>query len=101
LSGGAASPLQSAYPLLLLFLARHATTLSTLAVAVLLTALLGLPLAQASQDGATVWPQALQLALPWLGLAAGLLSRAVAAAPRRKAPEAAVSAPEAVMLPVR
>jgi diguanylate cyclase (GGDEF)-like protein len=101
LSGGPASPLQAAYPLLLLFLARHAGTLSTLAVAVLLTALSGLPLAQASQDGATVWPQALQLALPWLGMAAGQLSRAVAAAPRRKAPDAAVAAPQAALLPVQ
>jgi diguanylate cyclase (GGDEF)-like protein len=97
LSGGAVSPLQTAYPLLFVFLGRHASLLNGGAVLLLLSLLQGLPIAQASREGAPLWPVSLGLALPWLGLAAGWLSRGASPAPfaalRRERAEAAPAPP--------
>jgi diguanylate cyclase (GGDEF)-like protein len=95
LGGGAQSPLLAAYVLLLFFLGRHAAGLHAVGILLVVSAQLGLPLAQAGRDGDEFWPGALVLLPPWLALAFGWLGRPElrSPAPRRlPAPAAAESA---------
>jgi diguanylate cyclase (GGDEF)-like protein len=74
LSGGLASPLWPAYPLLILLIVRHAGLLPGASACAVLLLLEGYPLwAHAQQDGAAPWPRALALLLPPAGLLLGLL----------------------------
>ncbi|HXC63066.1 MAG TPA: GAF domain-containing protein, partial [bacterium] len=103
LSGGLASPLWPAYPLLILLLRRHVGLLSAGLVLALLLALEGLPLwISANQGAAPPWPGVLVLALPVAGLMLGGLINANAgaqAAPRRE--EARPAAKPAKAAPIR
>ena len=76
-SGGPASPLWAAVPLLLLLVARHAGAVNALGLAALATLLDAFPLwAEVHGEAqAQPWPRALALGLPALGLGLGLLSR--------------------------
>lgn len=97
LSGGVVSPLWAAYPLLTLAIARHAGLGAALGPALLMTVLEGFPLwAQSHLSGASPWPHALALGLPWAGLLLGRTAGepvasgpAAAPRPRSETPPAA------------
>lgn len=96
LTGGTLSPLVAAYPLLFFFLGRHGAWAGPVALLFLYSGLQGLPLAQLAHDGSSVWPHALRLVLPWLGLAAGWLSRGGSAEPLSRRSVEASPAPTPV-----
>jgi diguanylate cyclase (GGDEF)-like protein len=81
ISGGLASPVWGAYPLLMLLVARNSGILNAAALTALATVLEAFPLWAQAHDvqnagsGADIWPRGLALALPALGLALGSLSR--------------------------
>ncbi|HTB23439.1 MAG TPA: sensor domain-containing diguanylate cyclase [bacterium] len=82
ISGGLASPLWSAYPLLALVLARNADAFNAAALTGVATVLEAFPLwmqAHGGDGGVAAagewWPRGLALLLPALGLGMGLLSR--------------------------